>query len=140
MGPRKQASVVRTRLDDCGLILRARRMAQRSRAAAACLPCKANKSKCSDFRPCTRCKRLRTKVCADPHSELSAGTKMLPIVIGVYGNSANSIYYSTTSSIILESHPNIDTASFCGSNIALRKPTLEDLDDKTPTYEQVSSW
>jgi hypothetical protein len=54
------------RARDDALLLRARRMAQRSRAAAACAPCKANKSRCSDYRPCGRCKKLGTKlVCLD---------------------------------------------------------------------------
>ncbi len=44
-------------------------MAQRSRAAAACLPCKANKSRCSDFRPCARCNKLGSTVCKDLQPE-----------------------------------------------------------------------
>jgi hypothetical protein len=37
------------------LLSKARRLAQRKRAAAACLPCKSAKTKCSDYRPCSRC-------------------------------------------------------------------------------------
>jgi hypothetical protein len=45
---------------------RARRMAQRSRAATACLPCKASKAKCSDYRPCARCKKADgLEICTD---------------------------------------------------------------------------
>jgi hypothetical protein len=49
---------------------RARRMAQRSRAASACLSCKASKARCSDYRPCARCKKAGgTGVCTDPQKE-----------------------------------------------------------------------
>ena len=51
---------------DSALLYRARRMAKRSRAAAACLPCKTSKSRCSDYRPCARCKKSATVVCMDP--------------------------------------------------------------------------
>jgi hypothetical protein len=57
-------------------LLRARRMALRSRAAMACVPCKARKSKCSDHRPCKRCKSAGgTLNCLDtssPQSKSSA--------------------------------------------------------------------
>jgi hypothetical protein len=57
-----------SRADDA-LLLRARRMAQRSRAAAACLPCKANKARCSDYRPCARCKKAGAEsLCTDMQS------------------------------------------------------------------------
>ncbi len=50
---------------------RARRMAQRSRAAAACLPCKTSKARCSDYRPCARCKKTGgTDICTDSQSAL----------------------------------------------------------------------
>ena len=42
------------RADDV-LLARARRMATRKRAETACLPCKAKKTKCNDYRPCARC-------------------------------------------------------------------------------------
>jgi hypothetical protein len=52
------------------LLQRARRMALRSRAAAACLPCKSRKAKCSDCRPCTRCKKAGgALICIDPLKE-----------------------------------------------------------------------
>ena len=51
------------------LLQRARRMAQRSRAATACLPCKAGKARCNDYRPCARCKKAGgTEICSDPQS------------------------------------------------------------------------
>ena len=58
---------------DAALLLRARRMAQRSRAAAACLNCKTHKSRCSDYRPCARCKKSGADICMDlPSSAQSA--------------------------------------------------------------------
>jgi hypothetical protein len=52
------------------LLQRARRMAQRSRAAAACLPCKAGKARCNDYRPCARCKKAGINgLCVDPQSK-----------------------------------------------------------------------
>ena len=33
----------------------ARRMATRKRSETACMPCKAKKAKCNDYRPCARC-------------------------------------------------------------------------------------
>ncbi len=50
---------------DAELLQRARRMASRSRAASACLPCKARKAKCSDGRPCTRCAGRGLELCVD---------------------------------------------------------------------------
>ena len=47
-------------------IQRARRIALRVRSAMACLPCKEAKSKCNDYRPCSRCKKLsQTARCVD---------------------------------------------------------------------------
>ncbi len=47
---------------------RARRIAQRSRAALACMPCKASKVRCSDHRPCSRCMKTGAEFCVDPQS------------------------------------------------------------------------
>ena len=41
--------------EDDALLARARRMATRKRAEAACWPCKLKKAKCNDYRPCKRC-------------------------------------------------------------------------------------
>ena len=76
--PSQPSTNVRTRPDDCALLLRARRMAQRSRAATACLPCKANKSRCSDYRPCARCKKIGTIVCTNPQPESIAEIEARP--------------------------------------------------------------
>ena len=46
----------------------ARRLALRTRAGAACAPCKSRKAKCSDYRPCARCRNLRPEDCV-PYSE-----------------------------------------------------------------------
>ena len=51
--------------EDAKQLLRARRMATRRRAAAACKPCRSRKSKCSDFRPCARCKSSNPLMCVD---------------------------------------------------------------------------
>ncbi len=68
------------------LLLRARRMAQRSRAAAACVSCKESKARCSDYRPCARCKRAGI-ICKDfrfPvslfHSIQAIETHTVPII------------------------------------------------------------
>jgi hypothetical protein len=45
-------------------IQKARRMALRKRAASACESCKVAKSKCNDFRPCSRCIRNDDESCA----------------------------------------------------------------------------
>ena len=51
--------------DDAKLLLKARRMATRTRAAAACKPCRAKKSKCSDYRPCAQCKSSQPSLCVE---------------------------------------------------------------------------
>ena len=54
---------------DDALLLRARRMAQRTRASAACLRCKANKVRCSDYRPCAQCREVgAASTCTDLQS------------------------------------------------------------------------
>ena len=40
-------------------------MATRRRAGVACLPCKAKKARCSDYRPCSRCKQSGKDHCSD---------------------------------------------------------------------------
>lgn len=45
--------------------IRAQRLAKRSRAASACVPCKAKKVRCSDYRPCSRCKKNPGESCRD---------------------------------------------------------------------------
>jgi hypothetical protein len=49
-------------------LILARRMATRTRAGAACTSCKARKSKCSDYRPCARCRDLRLGECSTRNS------------------------------------------------------------------------
>ena len=48
---------------DTARLMRARRMANRIRAEKACGPCKAKKTKCNDFRPCTRCLQTDQDAC-----------------------------------------------------------------------------
>ena len=56
------------------MLLNARRSAQRTRAAAACVSCKELRSKCSGFLPCARCSRSSRECIfstSSPHSTLS---------------------------------------------------------------------
>ena len=62
---------------DAQLLLRARRMATRSRAAVACLPCKFKKAKCGLARPCARCVASNEEQCADVHSKNSKQSTLL---------------------------------------------------------------
>ena len=138
----ERSTELRTRPDDCNLILRARRMAQRSRSAAACLPCKANKSKCNDFRPCARCKRLGTKVCSDLKPDPVEETETLSLS-DTWGQSANSTTVSDTSTKTntASSLPNDASAYFWhyGSEHMMQsKRMLADLEENTPADEQVS--
>jgi hypothetical protein len=77
------------RIQTDNLLQRARRMAKRSRAAAACLPCKASKAKCSDYRPCARCKKGK-ETCSDPHSQPHNAS--LDILVSTYDTSSLSIH------------------------------------------------
>jgi hypothetical protein len=58
-------------------LILARRMVTRTRAGAACAPCKARKTKCSDYRPCARCSTLHLEDCQEgecmPCSPISLG-------------------------------------------------------------------
>ncbi len=47
-------------------IQKARRNALRTRALAACVPCKTSKMKCNDYRPCKRCKEVGGLICLEP--------------------------------------------------------------------------
>ncbi len=58
--------------DDAKQLIRAQRMAKRSRAFAACLPCKAKKAKCNDYRPCARCQRSPGEECIDDDPEITS--------------------------------------------------------------------
>jgi hypothetical protein len=131
----------RTRPDDGALLLRARRLAKRSRAAAACLPCKATKSKCSDFRPCARCSELKTKVCLDLQAESIATTESKLIAWNENANSFTANYRTVLSANIIPASawPRVASEHFvhCGSNMAPREQTPNGLDAAMPTDEQV---
>ena len=58
---------MKRKVDDA-LLARARRMATRTRAGAACLPCKFKKAKCNDYRPCKRCLDSGSDLCTDGSS------------------------------------------------------------------------
>ena len=60
----------RMKVDDA-LLARARRMATRTRAGAACVPCKFKKAKCNDYRPCKRCLDSGSDLCTDGGSARS---------------------------------------------------------------------
>ena len=53
-------------------LIRAQRLAKRTRASAACLPCKSKKAKCNDYRPCARCQRSPGEVCIDDNPEITS--------------------------------------------------------------------
>ena len=59
---------------DYAQLMKARRMATRQRAEAACLPCKAKKAKCSDYRPCARCSQSGHDKCMDVVAFQSVGS------------------------------------------------------------------
>ncbi len=44
-------------------LILARRMVTRTRTGAACAPCKSRKTRCSDYRPCARCRNLLIDGC-----------------------------------------------------------------------------
>jgi hypothetical protein len=62
---------------DSAQLLRLRRLAKRSRAEAACQLCKASKLRCSDYRPCARCKKVGANSCMD----LTASATSVPHAI-----------------------------------------------------------
>ncbi len=116
-------------------------MAQRSRAAAACLPCKANKSRCSDFRPCARCNKSGTKLCTDLQSESFAKeprSSGSPWVIG-----ANSSTTNLRADFSNDTHgcmPEGASAYFlhCRSDNAPLERMLAGLEEAMPAEEQVN--
>jgi hypothetical protein len=62
-------------------IKKARQLAKRRRSSAACDTCRMSKTKCNDFRPCTRCTRIgRTESCVTVSSfNLCIGSILLKI-------------------------------------------------------------
>jgi hypothetical protein len=56
---------------DSRLLMRARRLAKRSRAETACLSCKMKKIRCDDRRPCSRCLVSKISICRDAGSNQS---------------------------------------------------------------------
>ena len=58
-------------VSDTALLMRARRMATRSRTEKACRPCKAKKSKCSDSRPCASCCKSDPGACMQNYDKKS---------------------------------------------------------------------
>ena len=83
--------IVRKVHQDALLLMRARRLALRSRADVACLPCKSRKAKCSDFCPCSRCVNYeRADTCIDGSSASRSNTRPIQ-------DSANTTSLQTTS-------------------------------------------
>ena len=59
-------------------IQKARRIALRGRSAVACIPCKEAKTKCNDYRPCSRCSKLsQESICSDEASNVLSGPRCL---------------------------------------------------------------
>ena len=85
--------------EDAKQLIRAQRLAKRSRASAACLPCKAKKAKCNDYRPCARCQRSPGEECIDDNPEITSS--MYPANI-MRASSASSDQGSTSK---LRSYP-----------------------------------
>jgi hypothetical protein len=61
-----------SRKEEAKQLIRAQRLAKRTRASAACLPCKAKKAKCNDYRPCARCQRSPGEECIDENPEITS--------------------------------------------------------------------
>jgi hypothetical protein len=70
-------------------IQKARRMALRKRAASACESCKSAKSKCNDYRPCSRCVRNDNNETCVPSSQSESEIRhgAAPVVTGALVNS-----------------------------------------------------
>jgi hypothetical protein len=93
-------------------LIRAQRLAKRTRASAACLPCKAKKIKCSDYRPCARC-RTSPDICIDENADITRN--MFP------GNIAQENSASVYSVAISSRREHVASASD-GSKIGLSEP------------------
>ena len=78
---------MKSRADDY-LLARARRMANRTRAETACLPCKAKKAKCNDYRPCKRCLDSGRDLCIDGSSSPRENS---PPALGMMCSTVSSI-------------------------------------------------
>lgn len=48
---------------------RARRMARRTRTVSSCQACRTIRTKCNDYRPCSRCQRLKLTECIEPNEQ-----------------------------------------------------------------------
>ena len=46
-------------------LLRARRLAKLTRTVESCLACRAARTKCNNYRPCSRCSRLKRLDCIE---------------------------------------------------------------------------
>ena len=55
---------------------RIRRMAQRTRTRPLCQECKSAKAKCSDYRPCSRCKRIMQGDCKPQADESDTNVRV----------------------------------------------------------------
>ena len=77
--------------------MKARRMATRRRAQSACLPCKARKARCSDFRPCARCSQSRKEDCLN--DVVIRGGTMSTSMSAVYTSTADRRLFAAYSSV-----------------------------------------
>lgn len=64
-------------LNDRRRLVLARRMVTRTRAGAACAPCKLRRTKCSDYRPCARCCEKQLDGCENMQGPLSQGVSQI---------------------------------------------------------------
>ena len=75
--------------------IKAQRLAKRTRAASACIPCKAKKTRCSDYRPCARCKNCPTEMCRDVDVTVTAEGDLLYSGKGSTDSDLNTVTIST---------------------------------------------
>ena len=92
------------------MLLKARRMAQRSRTVTACLPCKIRRTKCNDFRPCNRCRSLDPDACVD---------QTLVKADASYGSGVQSSRSAASSALTVDSTSRFFTGDHGGLNMQL---------------------
>jgi hypothetical protein len=77
-----------TQESDAKQLLKARRLATRKRAVAACQSCRDKKIKCSDYRPCANCNAAPNSVCTIANSKGSTVKYSLSLSNGLSNSQA----------------------------------------------------